>query len=414
MAYTIAEVFVADVFADALFTGVHTTKISHLDILNKRIFLRSGVTEYHPVTDIYREVRYHRANDESLRVVDIPVVASGNLPKGGGKFTPRLATFRAGWKVVPANESHTLYISGEQITDDGQAGPAAIDTTFLTPGVSVIIQYEPPASELVRADEEIRILTAASYNGTVVVDQANGVPGTDIGIGKFDNPVSNFNDAKQIASDLGLTTILLKAGTTTITAADDLTNYIIRGVSAATVLLIIQPGATITNCEITNVSVTGVINGTVIIRESYVYDINYFSGFMFQCQLAGDISIIGPTPASFMQCFSAVNGVTFDLNQTGHSLVLTAFNGDATFINKADTTPIQVYINSGVVTMAPSVTVGGGFQLDGVAHFVNNSPVVSFDGNRLVSTTSIDNKIAPRFADTNEKIEETQAFVLAS
>jgi hypothetical protein len=124
--------------------------IGNVDPILKRIFLAPGVTSYHPVTDIYTEIRNIRRTDDSHRWYKIPVTAAGNVPKGGGKFTPRYAIFNYGWRVVPDDVTHVLYVTGEQITDDGQAGPAVMDTSSLSPGVNVTIQYEPPAAEIIQ------------------------------------------------------------------------------------------------------------------------------------------------------------------------------------------------------------------------------------------------------------------------
>lgn len=137
--------------AEGYMADYATTKIHHMDLANKRIYLNSDVTEYHPVDDIYKEIRFIRSQDISLQVMRLPVRAEGAIPKGGGKFSPRLAVFQYGWRVVPADVTHALYISGEQITDDGQSGPACMDTTVLSPGTNVTIHYEPPSAELVGA-----------------------------------------------------------------------------------------------------------------------------------------------------------------------------------------------------------------------------------------------------------------------
>lgn len=123
--------------------------IGTVDTSTKRIHLATGVRSYHPVDDLYKELRALRRTDETLRPFDMPLVASGNVAKGGGKFTPRLVTFRDGWKVVPEDVSHTLNVTGEQITDDGQSGPAAIDFTPLSATSKVVVQYEPPSAEII-------------------------------------------------------------------------------------------------------------------------------------------------------------------------------------------------------------------------------------------------------------------------
>lgn len=126
--------------------------IGSVDPEAKRIYLGVGVRAYHPVDDLYRELRALRRTDETLRPYDVPLVASGNVAKGGGKFTPRLVTFRNGWKVVPEDVSHTLNVTGEQITDEGESGPAAIDFAPLSASSKVVVNYEPPAAEIIERE----------------------------------------------------------------------------------------------------------------------------------------------------------------------------------------------------------------------------------------------------------------------
>lgn len=149
MAYINDPVYEDDVFESTVFTGVSTDKIQEIRYSDKIIYLKSGVTVYHPTDDIYPEVRFHRRYDESLRVLDIPVVAEGNIAKGGGKFTARLAIFNDGWRIAPADETHVLGVTGEQITDDGQAGTAVMDMTRLSDGITVSVEYTPPDTEII-------------------------------------------------------------------------------------------------------------------------------------------------------------------------------------------------------------------------------------------------------------------------
>lgn len=115
-------IFEDDVFVEGVYCGYSTDKIGRVSLLEKRIYLKGGVTQYHPVDDIYKELRFIRRVDTSLRVARNPVSAGGALSKGGGKFTPRYAVFNHGWRVVPQDVTHALYVQGEQITDDGQSG----------------------------------------------------------------------------------------------------------------------------------------------------------------------------------------------------------------------------------------------------------------------------------------------------
>ena len=152
----------AGYFPDGYVAEYSTTKIDHLDFLNKRIVLKTGTTTYHPVDDLYKEVRYIRAHDFSLRNMRMPITAEGAISKGGGKFTPRLAILRYGWRIVPQNATHSLYISGEQITDDGQSGPACMNTAVLDAGVSVTIHYEPATAEMLSTVNYQNVVTGTA------------------------------------------------------------------------------------------------------------------------------------------------------------------------------------------------------------------------------------------------------------
>ena len=152
MASYIDDVFTSDVFEDAIYTGVFTDTIFEVNIKNKLIYLNAGVRTYNPITDIYVELRYHRANNESIRRLSMPIKASGNLPKGGGIFTGRLSTFYNGWKVVPADDAdHTLTITGEQIDGLGLNGVGLVDKTNLVHSVDVVYS-PPPSSEIIQVD----------------------------------------------------------------------------------------------------------------------------------------------------------------------------------------------------------------------------------------------------------------------
>lgn len=123
--------------------------IDHLDTTNKLIYLLNGVRSYHPVDDLYHEVRALRRTDENLQKFLVPVIAAGNVPKGGGKYTPRYIIMQNGWRIVPEDTDHTLNVTGEQLTAEGGAGPDCFDFTVLSAGTKITVNYEPPAAEVI-------------------------------------------------------------------------------------------------------------------------------------------------------------------------------------------------------------------------------------------------------------------------
>ena len=115
----------------------------------RRVYLHLDTvgTTLNPI-DIYKEMRNLRSSDETLRKFDLFMMASGNVPKGGGKFTERYITL-LNTRIVPFDRSHVLTINGTLITDDGLEGILAFDKTVLSSTTSVDIAYVPPQVEIV-------------------------------------------------------------------------------------------------------------------------------------------------------------------------------------------------------------------------------------------------------------------------
>ena len=124
--------------------------VASVNGVTRRIYLSISTmnASVHPI-DIYKEVRALRRTDESLRKFDNFLEASGNVAKGGGKFTPRLVTCLSGTRIVPYDSTHELTITGEVITDDEQSGVDCFDKSLLSVGVGVDINYIPPQVEII-------------------------------------------------------------------------------------------------------------------------------------------------------------------------------------------------------------------------------------------------------------------------
>jgi len=118
--------------------------VSSWDGANRLIYLLSGVTTFHPIDDIYREYRTERANVEAFRVWEPFMVAIGNDPKGGGKFTARYLSLLDGVKIVPFDEANTITVTGEVLSED-------LSEPFDYSGITnpVVVKYQPPDTELV-------------------------------------------------------------------------------------------------------------------------------------------------------------------------------------------------------------------------------------------------------------------------
>jgi len=226
-----------------------------------------------------------------------------------------------------------------------------------------------------------------TFNGGVTVDAINGVAGTLYPIGTPIRPCNNIADARAIAAFRGFTKIFI-VGDLVLDTGDDVSGMMLMGNNASRTFVQIHPGAETTGVEIREVTMTGTLDGTTIIRDSSVFDLDYVSGFLFQCQLAGTITLGGVMPASIMQCFGGVNGVIVDMDGSGHALNVAGWNGDMTIANKAGNDPCVIHAVAASITLDSSVTNGSGIHIDGTGEFINNS-VIAPDRMSIMSTADI-------------------------
>lgn len=365
--------------------SVVSPTIDYLDLASKRIYLLAGIREYHPVDDIYKEIRNIRRLDETMRVFNMPVIAEGAVPKGGGKFTPRYAVFNDGWQIRPEDVEQTLNIVGEQITDDGQSGPACIDTTELVS--SIIIQYTPPAAEIIRDEESLAAIENMSFNNGVSLDVINGSAGTAYPVGNEEHPSDNLTDAITIANSRGFKKLYLRESMTGANALNGLfSGFTIIGQSPVNTDIEIDD---IANCEKVTIKqcniVAGDLDGGTHITECYVGNINYMDGQIDHCGLYGNILLSGNKDAVISNSYiiDQDSPLTIDMGGTGQSLAMPKFTGIVSFSNLSDPeSEIGVGINGGKVTFEDTITAGnhlvGG---DGLCDDFSTGPAeVNIDG----------------------------------
>jgi hypothetical protein len=124
--------------------------IASINGVTRRVYLDAaeaidGVLTFHPTADLYAAYKALRAADESARPFDAFMKAEGNLPKGGGKFTPRFTMLLAGTKVVIPAGVTEVNVTGELLTDDGSK---PFDTALVTG--PCIINYQPAEAEVIK------------------------------------------------------------------------------------------------------------------------------------------------------------------------------------------------------------------------------------------------------------------------
>ena len=180
------------------------------DGVNRRIYLKAGVSDYFPIEDIYHEYRNVRRLDESLRPFEPLLKAEGNTAKGSGAFTPRYVVLLDGTKIVPFNETLQINQLGDMITDDPDTDATLYDISGLTVAKPIFIK--PSEAETIQLNS--LSIEYSSYGGGVTIDVISGESGTDGGtgtpIGTALRPSDNEGDSYVIANRNGFKKIFVR------------------------------------------------------------------------------------------------------------------------------------------------------------------------------------------------------------
>ena len=211
-----------------------------------------------------------------------------------------------------------------------------------------------------------------TFDNGVSVDVLNGVSGTAYPTGTRLQPVNNIQDAMFIANLRGFSKLYI-LGDIVLDTGDDVSNMLLVGNNAARTFIQINTGSNTLNTEIIEATVTGILDGNSIIRNSYVFDLEYVNGFLHECELAGTIVLGGNSTAHIMGCFAETNYVTIDMSHTGNPLNVQAFSGDIKFINKNDSSTCGLHLISGFVHLDSSITDVSNIHLAGSGSLLNNT-----------------------------------------
>jgi hypothetical protein len=216
---------------------------------------------------------------------------------------------------------------------------------------------------------QTREIQYASFEGGVTIDVTNGAAGTLYPIGTPRQPVNNVPDAIFIAELYGFKTLHV-IGELTLDTGDNVGGYLVLGKNALRTQIFLLPGADATETEFRDVTLTGTLDNGTLVRDSYVYDLNY----VYESMLDGTIVLGSTTPAHIMSCYAGAYGIDIDFDGDNHLLNLAGFHGDIRLHNRTGpAAPANIHVTSGGVTMNASCTNGVGLTIEGVGTFINQS-----------------------------------------
>lgn len=341
---------------------------------NRRIYLKSGVASFFPIEDLYREYRNQRKEDENLRKFEPLLKAEGNVPKGGGAFTPRYVVLLDGTKIVPFDESLQLDQLGDIITDDPDTDATLYDISGLTTAKPIFIK--PSEAETIQLNSEE--IEYSSFGDVVSVDFINGIE--DVSsvntIGSKLYPVKYINDAVTIANERGIDTIKI-LGNYTFTDGDNVEDFILHGQNSNKTLLTFETGALTRGVDVQFASVQGVFDDFATFETCSLLDIQFVQGYAYRCVLSGNFILSGSGQTDLYDCWDGVVSdappPSIDFNGSGRSLSIRNYHGDIELKNKTGPESVEININSGGTVKIDETVTAGDIRLTGSIKIVNNS-----------------------------------------
>ena len=346
--------------------SVSVPVIDYIDGATRRIYLLQGVDTFHWIEDIYREYCQMRAVDEALQKWFPFMKASGNDPKGGGKYTPRYITLLNGARVVPYDENILITVTGEAITDNADVDPDPFDTSTRTQPLKLYIT--PPAAELVKAADELAAIERMAFDGVVTVNKIDGYTEADKYLGTAGMPCKFIGDALAIANakNIGVISVLTDD---IIDSGLDYRGKTFVGASKTKTTLTIHSDAQVDNCEFYDACLEGTLDGETEIRNCQIKSLNYISGYIESCELTnGTITLGGGAEAHFLDCWTGIPSQdlpSIDLGGSGQSLVMKNFNGVIKLINKTGPDPVSINLEEGIVYIDFTTVTNGTVSVDG-------------------------------------------------
>jgi hypothetical protein len=222
-------------------------------------------------------------------------------------------------------------------------------------------------------------LQAGAFGDKVALDVTSAFSGTTFPRGTASYPVNNVADALSIAETRGLRTILVMSSMT-LSSGDFSDGYVFRGINAVSVVMTLSGATDVTNCEFTNMTVTGTLDNDNVIRECAVSSLQLFAGFLYESTITGTVTLGTGSTAYLLSCYSGVAGggageyPSIDFTSgAGIDLVVRGWSGGLGIKNcTSASTNASLDFESGRCIFESSNTAGD-FTVRGICEVTDNS-----------------------------------------
>ena len=319
------------------------------------IFITSPQTEV-TIPDLYNAIRDY---DDELDNFYMPKIANayGKQELGGGTLvgiTLELLDWRIQFQARDGPSWIVCNVTGGNIVSldyNGVAQTPVVGSAYVSPA------WTASSSATLQEQEAIQY---SSYQNGIWVDTAASTIGTDYPAGTRSDPVNNIQDAVNIAGIKGFDTIYLLSDIT-LDSGDDIQDMTIIGRNPVQTTLTINTAALTQNCEIKECTVTGILDGGLILERCNLGTLNYVNGELHSCILKDVITLAGASDAYLINCASGVAGTgvpSIDMGASGQGLQVRNYNGGLEILNKSGADDVSVDMNSGNLILDSTVTAG--------------------------------------------------------
>jgi hypothetical protein len=271
-------------------------------------------------------------------------------------------------------------ISGGNLVAKDDLG-ADISSTLYSFGTQ-IIQSSSSSATL----QELATIQHAAFNEGVTIDvtdiTGNAQGGITFPVGTLKQPSNNLTDTGTILSNEGLNKIFI-IGNLTLSNEHAWNRNEFVGESVNKTVLTINPEASVLNCEFSEATITGTLDGNSVIKNCILGTVNYVEGEIRYSKFASGSTItLGTgTIASFEHCTSGQPGVTtpvVDCNATG-IISLRDYHGGVKFINYTGSGEHSIDMSSGQCILDSATVTGGTWVVRGIGKLIdeNGNPIDS-------------------------------------
>jgi len=338
-----------------------------------------------------------RFEESKMSNMDNPAIvsASGKEPldvttKVG--LTVSLQNAQIGFEARSGPDWTICSLDGGNLVSFGTDGETTIESLYATAFVSISKTSSSSATQTEQLD-----IQYTTYQNSVWVDIDSLQTGIEYPSGNREHPVNNIEDAVTIAHNKGFSTLQLLSDTT-LDTGDNVEDFELTGRNPTqTAVTILDPADTL-NCEITQCTLNGILDGGTTLTDCAVGILNYVNGSLHHCMLNNKITLGGSSVAHMHGCYSGVPGIgtpELDCGGAGQSFALRAYDGGIKITNKTGPEAGSIDLNSGQIRLTSTITNGSiicrgtGKVIDDVTGELLPAGTMDWNGCTVIIETSL-------------------------